>query len=461
VKDVVKAAVADATDAIKEEVNIAVNEIKKMVRTRLGAETWNSSTSAVQEGNTSKSSSDSAAKDAGDASKPDAAVITKQNPHSTDSETQQTIADSTSSAAAKGGETPKTGESSNKITMTNSERKPSKTSIMREESKTALPAKRDIKNSAISSTELITKLSRHFPSAACIKDLDFKSFKTKTLLANSGPGAQQVGGGAKMEPIFAKITNEIKAVQISQQQYEQYIAAAKACYEKVFLDMANELDAVQMNFEFRLSTIEERLSQVHSRGERSAFRDRASMFLSFLPLSSISSILPFEMNLENPEFMYMCIGIFIFVCLLLFPQRKKSSKPKDTLSHRLVENVRQMPILENGTGLNAANKNPENNSAGADRIIERPPTSISTVPTSNHDKDPSIPGNNSHSSHDENNSTSCGDSMRSLPSTWSEPITPSIGISNNHDGRNTPRRFDSPRSLFKKKKTSRISGNKR
>ncbi|KAL7469735.1 hypothetical protein ACHAXS_009996 [Conticribra weissflogii] len=457
VKDVVKAAVADATDAIKEEVNVAVNEIKKIVRSRMSVESLNSSTSAAQEGN---ASNDPGAKDMSNVGKPEETSITKQNTPAAESEPQQSITYSTSSAVAKGGEKIKTGETRNKVTTADSEHKPSKTSILREEPKTALPAKRDIKNNSVSNTELISKLSRHFPSAACIKDLDFKSFKTKTLLANSGPGAQQVGGGAKMEPIFAKITNEIKSVQISQQQYEQYIAAAKACYEKVFLDMANELDSVQMNFEFRLSTIEERLSQVHSRGEKSDFRHRASTFFSFLPLSAISSISPLEINHENPEFTYMCAGILIFVFFLLFPRRKKS-KEKDSLSHRLVENVRKMPIVENGTQLDTTDKNTEYDDADTDANIERPPASISTVPISNRNNEPSIPLNSSQSSHDENNSTSCGDSMRSLPSTWSEPITPSHGTSTNHDGRNSSRRFDSPRNLFKKKKTSRTSSNKR
>jgi hypothetical protein len=106
-----------------------------------------------------------------------------------------------------------------------------------------------------STGELYAKLFRSFPHASCMKDLDFQAFKSKTLPVHAGSGGS-VGGGAKMEPIFTKITSEIKSVQITQHQYEQYIFALKACYEAMFLDMVKDLDSMQTSFDERLSSLE-------------------------------------------------------------------------------------------------------------------------------------------------------------------------------------------------------------
>ena len=104
-------------------------------------------------------------------------------------------------------------------------------------------------------SELYEKLSSHFPHASCLQELEFQAFKSKTLPVQSGTGGL-VGGGAKMEPIFSKITSEIKSVQVTQHHYEQYISAVKACYQSMFFDMVKDLDSMQSNFDQRLSVIE-------------------------------------------------------------------------------------------------------------------------------------------------------------------------------------------------------------
>ena len=105
-------------------------------------------------------------------------------------------------------------------------------------------------------SELYEQLSRHFPHASCLQELEFQAFKSKTLPVQPGNGGL-VGGGAKMEPIFSKITSEIKSVQVTQHQYEQYISAVKSCYQSMFFDMVKDLDSMQSNFDQRLSVIEQ------------------------------------------------------------------------------------------------------------------------------------------------------------------------------------------------------------
>lgn len=135
-----------------------------------------------------------------------------------------------------------------------------------------------------SSSELYAMLSRRFPHASCMKDLEFQSFKSKTLPVHAGSGGS-VGAGAKMEPIFTKITSEIKSVQITQHQYEHYISALKACYEAMFLDMVKDLDYIQASLDQRLSSLEQAdfasLMRTKTHSNPSSF-DRLSVFTSSL-----------------------------------------------------------------------------------------------------------------------------------------------------------------------------------
>eukprot|EP00986_Skeletonema_menzelii_P009399 scaffold4266_cov139-Skeletonema_menzelii.AAC.23 len=155
----------------------------------------------------------------------------------------------------------------------NTKDSPSKTKTTEKEvaANTSSPVaeKDNVKVAATTSAELVAKLSKRFPHASCIKDLDFYVFKKKTMLSNAGqmgqvPGPKGLGQvpGPKMEPIFAKITNEIKSVQMTQHQYEQYISAVKSCYEKLFLDMANDLDSMQRDYDSRLSNLENIVSNM-------------------------------------------------------------------------------------------------------------------------------------------------------------------------------------------------------
>ena len=191
---------------------------------------------------------------------------------------------------------------------TSSETKPEKKNVQKEKSKTTTTKGGDLlKRAAIahhskdldaSAGELYAKLIRRFPYAKCIKDLDLQAFKSKSLLANAErSGGSSVGGGApKMEPIFAKITNEIKSVQLQQSQYEQYISALKTCYESVFLDVAKDLDSTKgTDVEQRLASLERAvfLSEMTLKGGRSSYpTSHTSLFPSLSPFT----VSPFQFS---------------------------------------------------------------------------------------------------------------------------------------------------------------------
>ena len=167
----------------------------------------------------------------------------------------------------------------------------------------------NVKNAAMTSGELIAKISTRFPHASCIKDLDFHAFKSKTLLSNAGQLSQVTG--PKMEPIFTKITNEIKSVQITQHQYEQYISAVKTCYEKLFLDMANDLDTIQRDYDRRLSNLEEILSNVVPGGLSKSSNHR------FLPAVGVF------FTSEYAQLMFS-IGFMVLMIFLRMRRKKKN-----------------------------------------------------------------------------------------------------------------------------------------
>jgi len=190
----------------------------------------------------------------------------------------------------------------------------------------AIP-KSDGKADGASAGELFAKLSRRFPHAACMKDLDFQSFKSKTMLANAGSGDRPGGTshGAKMEPIFKKITDEIKNVQITQTQYEQYISALKACYETVIFDVAQDIDTIQASVDQRLSSLERAvfLSEMRAKGSKSPAYDGVTKLLSKFPLS----VSAFQLTDTSPTpeyslFLAPCLAICLFFLIRRLTRRK-------------------------------------------------------------------------------------------------------------------------------------------
>jgi len=218
---------------------------------------------------------------------------------------------STNNAEQKGDDSTVVKGSVAKVDTTSKETsKPVKKNIQKEKLKTAATKGGDmLKREAIthpskdlgaSVGELYAKLIRRFPHAKCLKDLDLQAFKSKSLLANAErSGGSSVGGGApKMEPIFAKITNEIKSVQLQQTQYEQYISALKTCYESVFLDVAKDLDSTKgTDVEQRLASLERAvfLSEMTSKGGRSSYPSSHGLS-SFFPTFPPFKVSPFQFS---------------------------------------------------------------------------------------------------------------------------------------------------------------------
>mmetsp|Transcript_8170 Transcript_8170/g.15376 ORF Transcript_8170/g.15376 Transcript_8170/m.15376 type:complete len:1017 (-) Transcript_8170:1423-4473(-) len=111
--------------------------------------------------------------------------------------------------------------------------------------------------------EMIKMLSVRFPNAKCLDYLDFAEFKRRTLEAvnqkGSASGEKPRVSVQKNEPIFKKLTDEIKGLQAGQSVYEQYIKAATSCYQRVILDLGNEVTSKQIDLDHRMKSLEDQI----------------------------------------------------------------------------------------------------------------------------------------------------------------------------------------------------------
>jgi len=115
--------------------------------------------------------------------------------------------------------------------------------------------------------EMLSLLSEQFPSAKCLDYLDFSEFKKRSIDAASQKASQKSAAqgekskisASKNEPIFKKLTDEIKSLQASQGVYEQYIKSATTCYQRVILDLGNDLVTKQNEQEERMRILEDQM----------------------------------------------------------------------------------------------------------------------------------------------------------------------------------------------------------
>jgi len=104
----------------------------------------------------------------------------------------------------------------------------------------------------------IAKLLVGLPSVDCLTKLDFADFKAKAHRKDHvGTGSSNHVGS--MEPIFKKLTDEIKALQINLSTQEQFTKVSVACYQRVLLELMSENEKTRRQHELRLSRLEDEL----------------------------------------------------------------------------------------------------------------------------------------------------------------------------------------------------------
>ncbi|CAJ1970303.1 unnamed protein product [Cylindrotheca closterium] len=129
----------------------------------------------------------------------------------------------------------------------------------------------------------IAKLLVGLPGADCLTKLDFADFKAKAHRKDHvGPGSSNHVGS--MEPIFKKLTDEIKALQINLSTQEQFTKVSVACYQRVLLDLMSENEKTRRQHEVRLSMLEDELYSSEAFAWRllRSMSSMVSVFYSFM-----------------------------------------------------------------------------------------------------------------------------------------------------------------------------------
>jgi len=127
--------------------------------------------------------------------------------------------------------------------------------------------------SATSVKDVMNDLSQRHHIAACLDELNFQTFKAQLLKAGATgavAGNGNLPGGTKHEPIFKKLTDEIKMLQNSQGIYDQYIKMQTSCYQQIITDLNTEISYMKVAQEKRLSSMEEHLRLLLEKNEEEA-----------------------------------------------------------------------------------------------------------------------------------------------------------------------------------------------
>jgi hypothetical protein len=119
---------------------------------------------------------------------------------------------------------------------------------------------------------LIPKLLKRIPSAKCLENLNFADHKSNLKTASSKPkngsnggptssnggsgGGGNNGASSSMEPIFKKLTDEIKSLQANVAVHDQFTKDALSCYQRVMFEMLLEMEADRQSWDARIAKLE-------------------------------------------------------------------------------------------------------------------------------------------------------------------------------------------------------------
>ena len=119
---------------------------------------------------------------------------------------------------------------------------------------------------------MIAKVLKRLPSAKCLETLNFAEYKSNQKTASSKPrsgssggGPQTNGGGgsgnavSNMEPIFKKLTDEIKALQSNVGLHDQFTKESVSCYQRVLFEMLLEMESDRRLFDERITKLEDEI----------------------------------------------------------------------------------------------------------------------------------------------------------------------------------------------------------
>ena len=139
----------------------------------------------------------------------------------------------------------------------------------------------------------LVRMLERLPSASCLPELDYAEFKAKILASRkTPPGGGSTGGGGEKAPIFKKLTDEIKALQMSLSAHDQFTKASVSCYQRVLLDLVAESEKMRSGHEERLSRLEAEMERARRYTISSIWSwVRRGLFLGYLSTKWVVDLL--------------------------------------------------------------------------------------------------------------------------------------------------------------------------
>lgn len=106
-------------------------------------------------------------------------------------------------------------------------------------------------------TNFVTDL----PSAACLKSLDLVAFKAAALASRKSSGSGGQSQGALETPIYQMLMDQIVTLQTTLSAHDQFAKASVGCYQRVLLDLAQEMEKSKREQDERLERLEKLMSE--------------------------------------------------------------------------------------------------------------------------------------------------------------------------------------------------------
>lgn len=107
--------------------------------------------------------------------------------------------------------------------------------------------------------KLLNALER-VPSSDCLKEIDISEFRKRIASSknsSSGTGnGSSTGGSVEMQPIFKRLTAEIKTLQGTLSIQEDFMKGTASCYQRVLLELVVQQEEARARTEKRLEDME-------------------------------------------------------------------------------------------------------------------------------------------------------------------------------------------------------------
>ena len=104
----------------------------------------------------------------------------------------------------------------------------------------------------------LARMLERLPSSDCLRELNFSDFKEKIAASRKGASGNgdRAHSGSTMEPIFKKLADEIKSLQMSLSVHDQFTKSSVSCYQRVMFDLIVEMESMRNTNEARLRRLE-------------------------------------------------------------------------------------------------------------------------------------------------------------------------------------------------------------